>query len=176
MSEKDALFKAWEREFQTTLRVLKAYPPTKLDLKPHERSRSARELAWTFVVVEKAIDGIVKGQIEFRKVPRPPATLQEIVSTYEKTHNEMTWKVKDLSEEDFDKPVKIPTGPGQLGDVKRGDIFMLMVMDMVHHRGQFSVYLRMVGGKVPSIYGPTADEPWPLPLEPGTELPSIVTA
>ncbi len=33
-------------------------------------------------------------------------------------------------------------------------------MDMGHHRGQFSVYLRMAGGKVPSIYGSTADEPW----------------
>ena len=30
----------------------------------------------------------------------------------------------------------------------------------VHHRGQFSVYLRMADGKVPSIYGPSADEPW----------------
>jgi uncharacterized damage-inducible protein DinB len=36
----------------------------------------------------------------------------------------------------------------------------MMLMDSVHHRGQFSVYLRMADGKVPSIYGPTADEPW----------------
>jgi uncharacterized damage-inducible protein DinB len=41
-----------------------------------------------------------------------------------------------------------------------------LVLDIVHHRGQFSVYLRMAGGKVPSIYGPTADEPWPLSQEP----------
>ena len=33
-------------------------------------------------------------------------------------------------------------------------------MDQVHHRGQFSVYLRMAGGKVPSITVPPADEPW----------------
>ena len=47
-----------------------------------------------------------------------------------------------------------------MGDVRIMDIFWLMLMDSVHHRGQFSVYLRMSGGKVPSIYGPTADEPW----------------
>jgi uncharacterized damage-inducible protein DinB len=35
-----------------------------------------------------------------------------------------------------------------------------MLHDQIHHRGQFSVYLRMVGGKVPSIYGPSGDEPW----------------
>lgn len=43
MTEKEMFIQTWEREFQTTLKVLKAYPATKLDLKPHERSRSARE-------------------------------------------------------------------------------------------------------------------------------------
>jgi len=35
-----------------------------------------------------------------------------------------------------------------------------MLDDQIHHRGQLSVYVRMAGGKVPSIYGPSADEPW----------------
>jgi uncharacterized damage-inducible protein DinB len=35
-----------------------------------------------------------------------------------------------------------------------------MLCDQIHHRGQFSVYLRMADGKVPSIYGPSLDEPW----------------
>lgn len=37
MTEKETFLNTWEREFQTTLKVLKAYPPDKLDLKPHER-------------------------------------------------------------------------------------------------------------------------------------------
>lgn len=56
--------------------------------------------------------------------------------------------------------MKFFVAPKQMGDVRIMDIFWMMVMDMVHHRGQFSVYLRMAGGKVPSIYGPSADEPW----------------
>jgi len=43
---------------------------------------------------------------------------------------------------------------------RRMDFLWFLLMDMVHHRGQFSVYLRMADGKVPSIYGPSADEPW----------------
>ena len=35
-----------------------------------------------------------------------------------------------------------------------------LLHDQIHHRGQFSIDLRMADGKVPSIYGPTADEPW----------------
>ena len=160
MTEKETFLNTWEREFQTTLKVLRAYPPDKLDLKPHERSRSARELAWTFVVEEHVIHGVIKGQIDFQNIPKPPATLREILTAYENAHKEMVSKVKALPEGDFNKTIKFFVGPKQMGDVRRGDIFWMMVMDAVHHRGQFSVYLRMAGGKVPSIYGPSADEPW----------------
>ena len=39
-------------------------------------------------------------------------------------------------------------------------VLWLMLNDSIHHRGQLSVYERMAGGLVPSIYGPSADEPW----------------
>jgi uncharacterized damage-inducible protein DinB len=42
----------------------------------------------------------------------------------------------------------------------RIDMIWMLLLDQVHHRGQFSIYLRMADGTVPSIYGPTADEPW----------------
>jgi uncharacterized damage-inducible protein DinB len=47
-----------------------------------------------------------------------------------------------------------------MGDVRRLDFLWQILMDMVHHRGQFTVYSRIAGAKVPSIYGPSADEPW----------------
>jgi len=56
--------------------------------------------------------------------------------------------------------VRMPVGPKQVGDVRRGDALWMMLMDTVHHRGQLSVYQRIAGGKVPSIYGPSGDEPW----------------
>lgn len=160
MSEKEQFLEVWEREFPTTLKVLKAFPPAKLDFKPHERSRSAKELAWTFVVEEKLCDDALKGEIEFQHMPPPPATCQDIISAFEKSHKEMVAKVKKTPEADLNKTVKFFVGPKQMGDVRRMDVLWMMVMDSVHHRGQFSVYLRLAGGKVPSIYGPSADEPW----------------
>jgi uncharacterized damage-inducible protein DinB len=56
--------------------------------------------------------------------------------------------------------VKAPVGPGKMGDLRKVDVLWSTLQDQIHHRGQFSVYLRMAGGKVPSIYGPTADESW----------------
>jgi uncharacterized damage-inducible protein DinB len=51
-------------------------------------------------------------------------------------------------------------GPGKTGDIPLADFVNFMTHDQIHHRGQLSVYLRMAGGKVPAIYGPSADEPW----------------
>jgi uncharacterized damage-inducible protein DinB len=160
MNEKEMYLQTWEREFQTTLKILKAYPQEKLDLRPAEKSRSAKDLLWTFVMEEKVIDGVVKGQIDFTNMPKPPAMKQEIISTYEATHKEMVTKVKNLSEQELNTAIPFMVAPKQMGQVKRSDILWMMLMDSVHHRGQLSVYLRVAGAKVPSIYGPSADEPW----------------
>jgi uncharacterized damage-inducible protein DinB len=161
MTEKEVLLATWEREFQTTLKVLKAYPEAKLELKPHERSRSARELAWTIVAEEPVlINGGITGNFEFEKMAKPPTTMKEILSTYEKNHQGLVEKVRKLSDADLNTTVKFMVGPNKFADFRSTDIFRMAILDTVHHRGQFSVYLRMAGGKVPSIYGPSADEPW----------------
>ena len=56
--------------------------------------------------------------------------------------------------------MKFFTGPGTIGDVPKVEFMYFILSDQIHHRGQLTVYLRMAGGKVPSIYGPSADEPW----------------
>lgn len=160
MSEKEMFLQTWEREFQTTLKVLKAYPSDKLDLKPAERSRSAKDLAWTFVAEEGAVEGVTKGKIDFEGGPKAPNTFQEIINTFEKYHKDNVTKVKNLTDADLNKSIPFPVAPKQMGQVRALDILWMMLMDSVHHRGQMSVYLRLAGAKVPSIYGPTADEPW----------------
>jgi uncharacterized damage-inducible protein DinB len=160
MTEKEMFMRTWEREFQTTLRVLKAYPKDKLDLKPSEKSRSARELLSIFAGEESMIGGVCKGEIDFQNMPKAPETHEGIVAAYEGTHREMVEQVKNMPEADFNSSMPFAVGPKQMGQVRKADILWMVVMDKVHHRGQLSVYTRMAGGKVPSIYGPTADEPW----------------
>ena len=160
-TEKDEFIKNWEREFQTTLKVLKSYPENKLDLKPAEKSRSAKELAWTLNNEEKVlINGAISGKFDFFNTPAPPSTLQEIITIYERNHNENVIKVNKMTEQDMNKPIQFMSGPNKMADMRTADVLWTGIMDTVHHRGQFSVYLRMAGGKVPSIYGPSADEPW----------------
>jgi uncharacterized damage-inducible protein DinB len=161
VSEKDQFIQAWEKEFQTTLKVLKAYPASHTDLRPHQKCPTAKELVWRIVGEETLfINGVLTGQFDFTGGPAAPATLQEILAVYEKNHKDLGAKLRSMPEADLNKNVKFMVAPKTPGDVRSGDILWLFLMDTIHHRGQFSIYLRMADGKVPSIYGPSGDEPW----------------
>jgi uncharacterized damage-inducible protein DinB len=161
MTEKDQFLQTFERECQTTLKILKAFPAGKGDYKPHERSRSAKELGWTFVMEQGMADMALKGKIDFSKPgPKPPANYADVITAFENASRETTTKVSRASEEQLNSTVQFPVGPGKMGDCRTMDVLWTSLMDQIHHRGQLSVYLRLAGGKVPSIYGPSADEPW----------------
>jgi uncharacterized damage-inducible protein DinB len=141
--------------------VLKAYPENKLDLKPNEKLRTAKELIWTIVKSDSIMSDLIGGKLNFEKMQTPPpATLREILSTYEKNHGDTATKLRSTPEDDFNKTVQFMVAPKQMSDQRRGDVLWFVLMDGIHHRGQLSVYARIAGAKVPSIYGPTADEPW----------------
>ena len=161
MSEKDMFMQAWEREFGTTLKILKQLPAEKADFKPtSDKTRSAKDLATVFISEMGVIDGVVKGKVEFGSPSPKFGSYPEILKAYEQMHKSMVPKVKAMSDADWSAKIGVPVGPGKMGEVRRADMLWLMLNDSIHHRGQFSVYLKLVGAKVPSIYGPSADEPW----------------
>jgi len=161
MTEKDMFLSSWQREFATTLKILKQLPADKANFTPtKEKTKSAKGLAEVFIQELGVVDGIVKGKIDFGGTMPNIATYADVLTTYESAFRAMVPKVQGMSEADWNGMVTAPVGPKQMGDVRRADMLWLMLMDSVHHRGQFSIYLRLVGAKVPSIYGPSGDEPW----------------
>ena len=161
MSEKDMFLNTWQREFGTTMKILKQLPADKAGFKPvGEKTKSAKDLATVFLQELGIVDGVVNGKIDFGGQAPAFATFADLLNAYEKTFKSMVPKVQGMSEADWNAKIAAPVGPKQMGEVRRADMLWLMLMDSVHHRGQFSIYLRMVGAKVPSIYGPSGDEPW----------------
>jgi len=160
MTEKEMFLNTWKREHATLLRVLKAYPADKLDMKPSEKSRTAKELAWTFANEQAVLEGALSGKVDFSKMPPMPATYDEIFVALETNRKKLMRKVQRVTSKQWNLKIPWMVGPGKMSKVRVADIAWVMLMDLVHHRGQFSVYLRLAGGNVPSIYGPTADEPW----------------
>jgi uncharacterized damage-inducible protein DinB len=163
-SAKQQFLDAYEREFATTMRVLRAYPADKLDLKPAAKCKSARDLAFVFPIDEGFCTTVITTGLDFSQPmgpgPATPETLDEILGAYEQAHAKTMATIRDMSDEQLHETTKFFVAPKTLGDVRRIDFLQMLLADMIHHRGQFSIYLRMADGKVPSIYGPTADEPW----------------
>ncbi len=162
-TDKELFLMKWEAEFPTTLRVLKAFPPDKADLQPHEKSKNAMQLATTIAGEERAfVMGILSGSLDFSQMPKPFATWDGLIAWYEESHAEMVRLYRAASDDELSGTIPFYTAPGKMEAVPKFLVLWMFLFDCVHHRGQFSVYLRMAGGKVPSIYGPTADEPWPM--------------
>lgn len=161
---KQQFLDAYDKEHATTMRVLRAYPPDQLDLKPHPRSNSARDLAWIFVL-ERGLgtavwnDEIVKGGLT-GKPPKPPEDWEALLGALEKAHQDFRNLVASASDEDLSGNVHFFVAPKTMGEISRLDWIWFLLHDQIHHRGQFSIYLRMADAKVPSIYGPSLDEPW----------------
>ena len=151
------------REHQTTMKVLKAYPHGKLDLRPSPKSKTAKELAWTFAIEQALAHTSITTGFDWSKPFTPPAvpeSYEAILNAVEHGHAQLLKTLEHMPDEKLFGTVKFPSGPKMMADVPVIQFLWFLLSDEIHHRGQFSVYLRMADGKLPSIYGPTADEPW----------------
>ena len=160
-SPREKLIETIEREHETTLKVLRAFPTDQADLRPHPKSKTAKELAFIFVLERGLATGVMSGTLNLGgQPPEAPVTFEEIITALEQAQRAYVELLRSYSDEQLAENVTFLVAPKTPGPVKRLDFAWFLLFDEIHHRGQFSVYLRMANGKVPSIYGPTADEPW----------------
>ncbi len=155
MVTKETLLKLFRKEFATTLRVMQAFPEDKLDFTPHERSQSAKRLMSTFVFEMFLVKSYVFGEKLDRSVFQNynPKDLKTLIEDFNIQTSNVIKKLSDISVAEMSKTVEFA------GTKFIADEFMLMMLfDQIHHRGQITVYIRLAGGKVPSVYGPSADD------------------
>ncbi|HEU4521707.1 MAG TPA: DinB family protein [Thermoanaerobaculia bacterium] len=153
--------KTYQREHATTLKLLRAFPADKMDFRPSERSNTAHKLAWTFVAEETMMLKAIRNEPVFGTGQiKLPETWDGIIEAFEKQHADVVRELEARQSETLTNKVGFFIGPKQPGEFPAMDFLWMLLCDQIHHRGQLSVYIRMVGGKLPSIYGPTADEPW----------------
>jgi uncharacterized damage-inducible protein DinB len=161
---KEQFLHAFQMEAATTLKVLRAYPKDKMDLKPAAKSKNARDLAWMFAMENGLAEKSLTGTMDWSKPPAalPPApdSMDAIIAAVDQGNKRIVDLVEKMGEAQMFDTVKFFVAPKTLGDMTRVQFLWVLLCDQIHHRGQFSVYLRMADGKLPSIYGPTADEPW----------------
>jgi uncharacterized damage-inducible protein DinB len=146
-----------EAEFPAFIKVLKALPEDQLDYKPNDRSPSAKQLVWTLTAELKAcIDVVKEGKTEWKDVPIPP--LNEMLKMYEDWHRELSASVAQMDEAQWNRTAQFYWDGKVVSEQPVGTFLWFILFDAIHHRGQLSAYLRPMGGKVPAIYGPSADD------------------
>jgi uncharacterized damage-inducible protein DinB len=145
-------------EKPTFLKVMKAVPPDKADYTPHPRSTSARDLVWLLASeLHDACELIDTGELSF--VPRPAPGVPEAIDAYEKHAAALESRLATLDAVKWDSKARLMMDGKTMWEATLGDMLFGFLFDAVHHRGQLSSYLRPMGAKVPSIYGPSGDDP-----------------
>lgn len=162
MAIAEALVQEIDREAATTKRVLERVPSDRLTWKPHPKSMSLGELAlhiastpgeiasWTLVDVKEFAGG---------SRPEPPKSTAEIVTA----HDSSVTKAKDvalrLGDAGLLRDWEGKMNGATIFKMPKIALFRSIVLNhWYHHRGQLSVYLRLLDVPVPAIYGPSADE------------------
>ncbi|MBZ5504854.1 MAG: DinB family protein [Acidobacteriia bacterium] len=145
-----------QREQPKTRQVIEAIPLDKGDYRPDAVSKSALELAWHIVAAEKRfLNGIADGGFDFSPINRPETlkTSADIGRWYGEMCDSVLPRLKKLTPEQLGKVLDF-RGMIQMPAVV---FFQTAISHSIHHRGQLSVYLRPMGGKVPAIYGESYD-------------------
>ena len=158
MDEKALFLKFWEKEATATRKVLSRIPEGS-NYRPDPKSRTAREIAWLIVREEVVLgEGLEKGTLAWAEIPVPP-TMKEIVATYDRQHENLTNKLRAVDSSRWAQRVPFMFDGKQVMNETGYDNAWGFLLDIIHHRGQLSTYLRPMGATVPQIYGPSADEP-----------------
>jgi uncharacterized damage-inducible protein DinB len=160
----DAFLPAVEKEYEKTRRVLAVVPPDKCQFRPHPDSRSALEIVWHITSCDLwFFDGLLlqKFEMEDDTMPADFKDSADVLAWYEEEFPGKFAEVKKLTPEFWATPLPffgIYNHPAVL-------YLQFMICHTAHHRGQLSAYLRLMGAKVPSIYGGSFDEPMEFPSE-----------
>ena len=153
----------YQAEVEITRRVLQRVPADKLTWKPHDRSMTLGQLALHIAQIPDRVstlaemNGFDVSQANF--VPPQPKDLNEVLTGFEGAVLEGGKRLGSMTDESASQPWTLTAGDKVVFTVPRaGIVRTIMLNHWYHHRGQLSVYLRMLEVPVPVIYGRSADE------------------
>lgn len=161
MTNKEFFLKTLEEECMKFRNVIEALPDDKFNYKVHDRAREAGNIAAQLAVQWEAISGIVtKGVPTFDSHSMDSAgkSKEEMLRAFDAGFEQLKKDVTAVSDESWENDMSVlDMGPDAKWEDKKYNMAWGFLFDAIHHRGQLSTYLRAMGAKVPSIYGPSAD-------------------
>ncbi len=159
MNTREHLIGCFKAEKPKFISVLRAVPPDRLAYRPHPRSASAGDICWLLASeLADACELVDHSEVNYVQTPAP-AKLDESIAAYERNVDGLEKRLAKLDDSAWGKKARFLMNGSVAWEANLGDMLWGFLFDAIHHRGQLSSYLRPMGAKVPSIYGPSADDP-----------------
>ena len=157
--ELDMFLSTWDREAESTARVLRALPTSQYDFRPDATGRSLGELAWHLAESDAYMSyGIEAGGFTMDMKPpniERPRTVEQLAPGFELIHREAVARIRKLKPEDLERSIVFFTRqPMAIRDI----LWSAIIHHGIHHRGQLSLMCRLAGGVPPGVYGPNREE------------------
>jgi uncharacterized damage-inducible protein DinB len=164
MSISQRITSDFQAEAGYTRAMLEAVPADKLDWKPHDKSWTLGALAGHLAEAPMWLGSMMEDEMDFAEMgdykPYVPGSKDELLAEFEKNAANVA-PTLDGRDDDFmatSWTMKM-AGKEIMTQPKRDVIRSIILHHWAHHRGQLSVYLRLLDVPVPKTYGPTADDP-----------------
>jgi uncharacterized damage-inducible protein DinB len=157
-----SLLPEFDEEMQVTRRLLERVPGDKGEWKPHPKSFALGHLAqlvswmpgWIATTLSDTSLDLARGSGYSME------TTTKLLQGFDAGVAATRQALAAATDSDFDVPWSLKRSGQVLFTAPRGRVVRQHINHLVHHRGQLSVYLRLLDVPIPSIYGPTADEKW----------------
>lgn len=166
MKTTEFLIAELEREAKRSREVLLQVPPDKYEWKPHERSMKFGYLAElvaiipTWIAMQVNKDELDVAPVEGKQVNNEPkATSDALVKALDDAVLTARDALRHTTDEHLQTTWRLKARGAVVQEFPRDQMIQDTFNHWAHHRGQMTVYLRLLGAKVPSTYGPSADDP-----------------
>ena len=151
-----------EKESIGTKKMLSRVPADKMDFKPHEKSMKLKDLATHIADMPGWITlGLTTDELDFATTPYNPQNCnngEELVSFYEKNEKEAKDWLAKSNDSVLSETWTLKNGDIIYSQLSKLETIRHAYCQIVHHRAQLGVYLRLLNIPIPGVYGPSADE------------------
>ncbi len=154
--------KELEQEAQTTRKMLQIVPNDKYDWQPHPKSMTIRRLATHIAELPGWITMTLHtDELDFSKEPYNPKPINnttELMDYFEASYNESKSNLENAKEEELSKTWVLRNGDEIYSSSTKAEVIRMTLNQIVHHRAQLGVFLRLLDIPIPGSYGPSADD------------------
>ena len=151
-----------EQEAVSTRKMLEIVPDDKYDWKAHPKSMTIRALTTHIAEIPGWIEhGITNDGLDFAATPYNPKVInntKELLEVFEESVAKSKAQLIEKNETKLDGRWVMRNGDTVLMDLSKAEVIRHSLCQLIHHRAQLGVYLRLLDIPIPGVYGPSADE------------------